>query len=71
MNEANKGFQDDWKKPIGKIDYKDPYALSRFISPRGKIAPARISSLSAKQQRLLTKSVKRARFLALLPYLDK
>jgi len=51
-----------------KIDYKDVRLLSRFVSERGKIVPSRITAVSAKQQRLLTQAIKRARFLALLPY---
>ena len=51
-----------------KIDYKDVRLLSRFLSERGKIVPARITSLSAKKQRELAIAIKRARFLALLPY---
>ena len=50
------------------IDYKDVKLLSRFISERGKIVPSRISAVSAKKQRELAKAIKRARFLALLPY---
>jgi small subunit ribosomal protein S18 len=42
--------------------------LSRFLSERGKIVPARITSVSAKKQRELAIAIKRARFLALLPY---
>jgi small subunit ribosomal protein S18 len=51
-----------------KIDYKDERLLSRFLSERGKIVPARITSVSAKKQRELAIAIKRARFLALLPY---
>jgi len=51
-----------------KIDYKDPKLLSRYISERGKIVPARISAVSHKKQRELARAMKRARFLALLPY---
>ena len=51
-----------------KIDYKDVRLLSRFLSERGKIVPARITSVSAKKQRELASAIKRARFLALLPY---
>jgi small subunit ribosomal protein S18 len=51
-----------------KIDYKDGKLLSRFISERGKIVPSRITAVSAKKQRELAKAIKRARFLALLPY---
>jgi len=51
-----------------KIDYKDVRMLQRFISERGKIVPSRITAVSAKKQRELSKAIKRARFLALLPY---
>ncbi|MDR3179489.1 MAG: 30S ribosomal protein S18 [Holosporaceae bacterium] len=51
-----------------KIDYKDPRPLQKFISERGKIMPCRISMVSARKQRALSLAVKRARFLALLPY---
>lgn len=50
------------------IDYKNPQLLRAFLTDRGKIVPARISGVSAKQQRQITKAVKRARMLALLPY---
>jgi small subunit ribosomal protein S18 len=51
-----------------KIDYKDVRLLSRFLSERGKIVPSRITAVSAKKQRELAIAIKRARFLALLPY---
>jgi small subunit ribosomal protein S18 len=51
-----------------KIDYKDVKLLSRFISERGKIVPSRITAVSTKKQRALAQAIKRARFLALLPY---
>ncbi|MEK9671003.1 MAG: 30S ribosomal protein S18 [Rhodospirillaceae bacterium] len=54
-----------------KIDYKDTRLLGRFISERGKIVPSRITAVSAKKQRELAKAIKRARFLALLPYVVK
>ena len=54
-----------------KIDYKDVKLLQRFLSERGKIVPSRITAVSAKKQRLLAQAIKRARFLALLPYLLK
>lgn len=50
------------------IDYKNPQLLKAFLTDRGKIVPARISGLTARQQRQITKAVKRARMLALLPY---
>jgi small subunit ribosomal protein S18 len=54
-----------------EIDYKDIKLLQRFVSERGKIVPSRITAVSAKKQRELTRAIKRARFLALLPYLVK
>jgi len=51
-----------------KIDYKDVKLLQRYISERGKIVPSRITAVSAKKQRELARAIKRARFLALLPY---
>ena len=51
-----------------KIDYKDARLLGRYISERGKIVPSRITAVSAKKQRILAVAIKRARFLALLPY---
>jgi small subunit ribosomal protein S18 len=52
-----------------KIDYKDVRTLQRFVSERGKIVPSRITAVSAKKQRELAKAIKRARSLALLPYI--
>jgi len=52
-----------------KIDYKDVRLLSRFLSERGKIVPSRITAVSGKKQRELANAIKRARFLALLPYI--
>ena len=54
-----------------KIDYKDVKLLSRFTSERGKIVPSRITAVSSKKQRELSKAIKKARFLALMPYLIK
>lgn len=50
------------------IDYKDIRLLSRYISERGKIVPSRITAVSQKAQRELAREIKRARFLALMPY---
>ncbi len=50
------------------IDYKDVKLLQRFVSERGKIVPRRITAVTAKEQRKLAKAIKRARELALLPY---
>ena len=51
-----------------KIDHKDIKLLQRFVSERGKIVPSRITAVSAEKQRELARAIKRARFLALLPY---
>ncbi len=53
------------------IDYKDVKLLQKFVSERGKIIPSRMSAVSAKKQRELAQAIKRARFLALLPYAVK
>jgi small subunit ribosomal protein S18 len=50
------------------IDWKDTRMLGRFISERGKIMPSRITAVSNKKQRELAKAIKRARFMALMPY---
>jgi len=51
-----------------EIDYKDVKLLSRYVSEKGKIIPSRITSVSAKRQRELAKAIKRARYIALLPF---
>lgn len=51
-----------------KIDYKDVNLLSQFITERKKIMPRRSTGLNAKEQRKITQAIKRARFMALLPY---
>jgi small subunit ribosomal protein S18 len=57
-------------KPDEAIDYKDVDLLRKFITERGKILPRRITGLTAKQQRDLTTAIKRARVIALLPYVN-
>lgn len=54
-----------------KIDYKDVKLLARYTSERGKIVPSRITAVSAKKQRELARAIKRARFLALMPFIVK
>jgi small subunit ribosomal protein S18 len=54
-----------------KIDYKDVRLLSKFVSERGKVLPSRITSVSLKKQRELSNAIKRARFLALMPYVQQ
>jgi small subunit ribosomal protein S18 len=51
------------------VDYKDDKLLSRFLTERGKILPRRLSGVSARHQRQLAVAIKRARYLALLPYI--
>ncbi len=55
------------KEPI-YVDYKDTDYLKRFINEQGKLLPRRVTNTSAKRQRSISKAVKRARHLALLPY---
>lgn len=55
-------------KNAPKVDYKDVKLLQRFVSERGKIMPSRITAVSAKKQRALSRAIKRARNLALMPY---
>jgi small subunit ribosomal protein S18 len=54
-----------------EIDYKNLDLLKQYITETGKIVPARITGASASQQRQLAQEVKRARYLALLPYTDQ
>tara|TARA_E500000331_G_C16813698_1_gene521983 strand:+ start:149 stop:427 length:279 start_codon:yes stop_codon:yes gene_type:complete len=53
------------------IDYKDTKLLSRYISEKGKIVPSRITGVSTKKQKELSKAIKRARFLSLMSYTNK
>ena len=55
---------------IKQIDYKDVNLLKNYITETGKIVPSRITGTRAKYQRQLSTAIKRARFLALLPYTD-
>ncbi len=56
---------------IKEIDYKDLDLLRQYVTETGKIVPSRITGTSAKYQRQLATAVKRARYLALLPYTDQ
>ncbi|WP_211941763.1 30S ribosomal protein S18 [Cylindrospermopsis raciborskii] len=57
-------------KPGEPIDYKDVELLRKFMTERGKILPRRITGLTSQQQRELTLAIKRARILALLPFIN-
>lgn len=56
---------------ITEIDYKDVDLLKQFITETGKIVPSRVTGTSAKYQRQLARAIKRARYIALLPYTDQ
>lgn len=58
------------RKGFDYIDYKEVDQLQRYINEQGKILPRRVTGVSAKQQRQLTQAIKRARHLALLPFVD-
>lgn len=53
---------------LESVDYKDVDTLRKFVNERGKIDSRRASGLSAKQQRMVTRAIKRARNMALLPF---
>ena len=55
---------------VKEIDYKDVNTLRQYITETGKIVPSRITGTKARHQRRLSRAIKRARFLALLPYSD-
>jgi|TARA_B100001059_G_C17781175_1_gene554287 small subunit ribosomal protein S18 len=58
------------KEGIAEIDYKDLNLIKEYITETGKILPSRITGTKAKYQRQISTAVKRARFLALIPYSD-
>jgi len=58
-------------KKYQKLDYKDVENLKKFITERGKILPRRITGVSFKFQKQLKKTIKRARYMALLPFVEK
>ena len=69
--ENKKRFCKFTAKGIEEIDYKDLTTLKAYISETGKIVPSRITGTRARYQRQLGIAIKRARFLALLPYTDQ
>ena len=56
---------------VKKVDYKDTGLLRRYVTERGKVIPSRISGNCASHQRMITRAVKRARFMALLPFMGE
>ena len=56
---------------IQYVDYKDVDLLRQFINPHGRVMPRKRTGLTAKQQRAVEEAVKRARFMGLLPYIQK
>lgn len=56
---------------VEEIDYKDLNMLKNYVSEAGKIVPSRITGTQAKYQRQLARAIKRARYLALVPYTDR
>ncbi len=66
----NRAAANPTKNQVVFFDYRDERKLRRFINEQGKIIPRRITGLSAKEQRLLTKSIKWARHLAIIPFVS-
>ena len=69
--EERKRFCPFSQKNSPKIDYKDIKLLSRYVSEKGKMTPSRITNVSSKKQKELSKAIKRARFLSLMSYTQK
>ena len=69
--EEKKRFCPFSQKNSPLIDYKNIKLLSRYISEKGKITPSRITNVSSKKQKELSKAIKRARFLGLMSYTQK
>ncbi len=59
------------KDKVNILDYKDVNILQSFMTDRGKIVPSRITGTCAKHQRMLATAVKRARYMALVPYISR
>ena len=69
--ETNKKMCPFSNKNSPKINYKDLKLLSRYISEKGKMIPSRVTSVSRKKQKELSKEIKKARYLALMSYTHK
>jgi small subunit ribosomal protein S18 len=64
-------MDDIMKKKLETVDYKDAYFLRRFLNSQGKMYPPKKFGLTAKEQRAVALSIKRARFMGLVPYVVK
>jgi len=69
--EKKPGYLLKQPKVLAVPNYKEPLSLKRFVTDRGKIIPSKRTGATAKMQREIGKQVKRARFMALLPYTDR
>jgi ribosomal protein S18 len=67
--EAAEG-QDSRRREFHDIDYKDARTLYRYVSEKGKIIPSRVSNLPIKRQREIAKAIKRARIIAIMPFVS-
>ena len=59
------------KEKVKYIDFKNPDRFKKFITERGKMVPSRVTGNCAKHQRMVSSAIKRARIIALLPFVDK
>ncbi len=59
------------ERGVSHIDYKDVAVLKKFVNPHGRILSSKRTSVCAKNQRSLAEAIKRARFMALMPYTDR
>lgn len=64
-------MDDIMKKKLETVDYKDAYFLRRFLNSQGKMYPRKKFGLNAKEQRAVALAIKRARYMALVPYVVK
>lgn len=74
MAYGGRNFRRSFRRPrsnnVEHFDYKDLDRISRYVTERGKILPSRLTRNCARSQRSLARAIKRARFMALLPYVS-
>jgi ribosomal protein S18 len=63
-------LQENRRREFHEIDYKDARTLYRYVSEKGKIIPSRVSNLPIKRQREIAKAIKRARIIAIMPFVS-